>query len=138
MQRLLSEPLFFFPGYQRMLVPACLKCARVKRKQFITILLELQNVCSLYNDSTQWTGLQSHALIFCTLHFHINPLEYLSSTFAEIIKALADPRSHCESVGGGQERGGKLREAVKTHLRHLTFAAGNSTTSRLGSPLFAP
>lgn len=81
-----------------------------ERKQFITLLLQLQHVYSLYSDSTQWTGLQSPALIFCTLHFHINPLEYLSSTFAEVIKALADPRSHCEGEGGGG-RSRQRREA---------------------------
>lgn len=81
---------------------------------------------------------ESRALILCALHFHINPLEYFSSTFAEIIKALTDPRSHCERGRGDQESGGKLCEAVETHLRHLTFAVGNSTTSRLSSTLFAP
>lgn len=38
--------------------------------------------------------------------FHINPLEYLSSAFAEIIKALADPRSYCEGDGRSRKRRG--------------------------------
>lgn len=144
MRSLLSKPHLVFLGdhAQRMLVPACLKCVRVRRKQFITVLLELQRVNLLYSDSTQRTGLESHALIFCALHFHINLLEYLSSTFAEIIKALADPCSQYEEGGGERGgikwRGGKLSEtAAETYLRHLTFAEGYSTVSRLSSPLFA-
>lgn len=61
-------------------------------------------------------GLESPALIFCTLHFHINPLEYLSSTFAEIIKALADPRSHCEGEGEI-----KTEEGSSVKLSRLTW-----------------
>lgn len=50
---------------------------------------------------------------FDILHpFHINPLEYLSSTLAEIVKALADPRSYCEDGGGGSR---KRRDAPWSH-----------------------
>lgn len=73
MQSLLTKPVLFLLGYQRTLVPARLKCMRAKRNQFITILLELQSALSLYNDSTQWTGLQSRALISCSLPFPYKP-----------------------------------------------------------------
>lgn len=91
----------------------------------------------LSNYLTQWTRLESRALIFCTLHFHINPLEYLSRNFAGIIKALADPHSQFEEMGD-QERAARLRRTVKTHLRHLTFGAGNSPMSRLSSTSVCP